>query len=91
MYAASRFLTIGLILFILIPLLLFICEVLLAKRGSKWAIILPVIVLCFAVLLGFYPIIVSGIMAIIYLVVKQLKKTNEKQTSEIDKMNINDL
>ena len=32
MYAASRFLTVGLLLFIFIPVLLFICEVILAKK-----------------------------------------------------------
>ncbi len=91
MYGTSRFLTVGLLLFIFIPVLLFICEVILAKKGSKMAIILPVIVLCFAVILGFYPIIVAAIMAVIYLVVNHLNKMKDNQNSEIDKMNINDL
>ena len=55
------------------------------------AIILPVIVLCFAVILGFYPIIIAAIMAVIYLVVNHLNKMKDNQNSEIDKMNINDL
>ena len=91
METASNFLVIGLLLFIIIPLLLFICEVILAKKGSKLAVILPVIVLCFAVILGYYPIIIAAVMAVIYLAVNHLKKIKDNQNSEIDKMNINDL
>ena len=91
MSGASNFLVITLLFFILVPVLLFICEVILAKKGSKGAVILPVVVACFAIILGYYALIVALVIAAIYLAINHLNKKKQNQNSEIDKMNINDL
>jgi len=78
-------------LFILLPTLLFLLEWYLCKKQSKFAIILPVIVACFFVLLGFLAIGVAGIMFLIYFVMKHTENEYQKKLSEIDKMNIEDL
>lgn len=75
---------------IIIPLILFYIEYRLAKEQSKFAIILPVIVLCFAVIIPFVAL-TSIIMFVIYFVVKYLEKEKQEKLSEIEKMNIQDL
>lgn len=72
------------------PIILFIIEYRLAKKESKFAIILPVIVMCFAVII---PIIaITGIiMFVIYFVVKNGEKERKEKISELEKMNIQDL
>lgn len=74
----------------LIPLALFFVEYKLAKANSKYAIILPVVVLCFAIIIP-PTIITSIIMFVIYFVMKHLEKERQEKLSEIDKMNIQDL
>lgn len=74
----------------IIPLILFFIEYKLAKQQSKLAIILPTVVLCFAVIMPIIAI-TSIIMFVIYIVVKYLEKEKQNKVSEIDKMNIQDL
>lgn len=74
--------------FIIVPTILFIAEYFLAKKSSKFAIVLPIITLFISIFLGVIYILISAIMfAIWYLV----KKSIEKKLSEINKMNIQDL
>ncbi len=80
-----------LVFIITIPTMLFIIEFLLCKKHSKFAVVLPVIVACFAVLFGFLAIMVSAIMFLIYFVFTFSEKEKIKKLSEIDKMNIEDL
>ncbi|PKM49667.1 MAG: hypothetical protein CVV02_15060 [Firmicutes bacterium HGW-Firmicutes-7] len=82
--------SVALMTLMIIPLVLFFVEYLLAKKQSKLAVILPVVVLCFAVLIPFIAI-TSIIMFVIYFVVKYLDKEKQEKLSEIDKMNIQDL
>lgn len=82
--------TIAILVFIGIPLILFYIEYKLAMQGSKLAIILPTIVLCFAVIMPIVAI-TSIVMFVIYFVVKYLEKEKKDKMSEIDKMNIQDL
>ena len=82
--------TIALLVLIGIPLILFYIEYRLAIKGSKLAIILPTIVLCFAVIMPIVAI-TSIVMFVIYFVVKYLEKEKKDKMSEIDKMNIQDL
>lgn len=82
--------TIAILVFIGIPLILFYIEYRLAMQGSKLAIILPTIVLCFAVIMPIVAI-TSIVMFVIYFVVKYLEKEKKDKMSEIDKMNIQDL
>lgn len=74
----------------IIPFVLFFIEYRLAKKQSKLAIILPTVVLCFAVLLPFIAI-PSIVMFVINFVVKYLDKEKQEKLSEIEKMNIQDL
>ncbi|WMJ76075.1 MULTISPECIES: hypothetical protein [unclassified Sedimentibacter] len=80
----------ALIVLLIIPFTLFYVEYRLAKAQSKLAVILPVVVLCFSVIM---PIVaLTGIiMFVIYFVVKYLEKEKKNKLSEIDKMNIQDL
>ncbi len=73
-----------------IPLVLFFVEYMLAKKQSKLAVILPTIVLCFAVILPIVAI-TAIIMFVIYFVVRHLEKEKQEKMSEIEKMNIQDL
>ena len=74
--------------FIIVPIILFGIEYFLSKKSSKFAVILPTIILFISIFLGIVYILVSVIMfAIWYLV----KKSKEKKLSEIIKMNIQDL
>ena len=57
----------------IIPLILFFIEYKLAKQQSKLAIILPTVVLCFAIIMPIIAI-TSIIMFVIYFVVKYLEK-----------------
>jgi hypothetical protein len=74
----------------IIPLILFYIEYMLAKRQSKLAIILPTIVLCFAIIMPIN-VLTSIIMFVIYYVVNYMRKEKSDKMSEIDKMNIQDL
>ena len=76
---------------ILIPALLFVFEFYLCKQKSKIALIFPIIVACFFVLIGFYALIISAIMFGIYFVMKHIDNENQSKQSELDKMNIQDL
>lgn len=82
--------SIPLLFLMVIPLILFYIEYRLAKQGSKLAIILPTIVLCFAVIIPIVAI-TSIVMFVINFVVKYLEKEKKDKMSEIDKMNIQDL
>lgn len=82
--------TIALLVLMVIPLILFYIEYRLAIQGSKLAIILPAIVLCFAVIMPIVAI-TSIVMFVINFVVKYLEKEKKDKISEIDKMNIQDL
>ncbi len=62
-----------------------------SKRNSKIAIILPIIIACFFVILGFYAVIIAAIMYGIYFVVQYVEKDKQSKLSEIEKMNIEDL
>lgn len=78
----------NLIHFIIVPIILFFVEYILAKKASKFAIILPTITLFISIFLGAFYILISAIMFLIWYLVK---KSVEKKLSEIDKMNIQDL
>jgi hypothetical protein len=78
----------NLINFIIIPIILFFVEYILAKKASKFAIILPTMALFISIFLGAFYILISAIMFLIWHLVK---KSAEKKLSEIDKMNIQDL
>lgn len=78
------------LLMIIIPAVLFFVEYKLAKKQSRMAVILPVIVLCFAVIILYFAIY-AVIMFAIYFLVKYLEKERLEKLSEIDKMNIQDL
>lgn len=81
---------IALIVLMIIPLILFLMEYRLAKSQSRMAVILPVVVLWFSVII-LYAAIISAIMFVIYFVVKYLEKEKQKKLSELEKMNIHDL
>ena len=87
----NRIGTVILLMIVLIPVLLFILEFYLCKKDSKWALIIPMVVACFFILLGFYAVIISGTMFGIYFVYRQIEKDKQSKKSEIDKMNIQDL
>ncbi|MDD4047156.1 MAG: hypothetical protein WCR90_05750 [Sedimentibacter sp.] len=74
----------------IIPLILFYIEYRLAKQQSKLAIILPTIVLCFAIIMPIN-VLTSIIMFVINYVVNYMRKEKSDKMSEIDKMNIQDL
>lgn len=79
-----------LIVLMIVPLILFFVEYHLARKQNKVAVILPVVVLCFAVIIP--PVaITSIIMFVIYFVIKHLEKEKQGKLSEIEKMNIQDL
>lgn len=74
-----------------IPIALFVIEALLAIKKSKIAIILPVVVACFSVILGFYALMIAALMLAIYFLIKFIDKEKQARLSEIKKMNIQDL
>lgn len=76
---------------IIIPILLFIFQFYLCKNNSKFALILPTIVACFFIFFGFLALIVSGIMFLIYFIMKHLQKETQVIQSDLEKMNIQDL
>lgn len=76
---------------ILIPVLLFLFEFYLCKKQSKFALVLPIITACFFVVIGFYALIISAIMFVIYFAMKHIEKEQQYKQSELDKMNIQDL
>lgn len=82
--------TLTLAVFMIVPLILFYIEYRLAKIHSRMAIILPVVILCFSVIVPFVAI-TSIIMFVIYFVEKYLEKEKREKLSEIEKMNIQDL
>jgi len=79
-----------LIVLMIIPLILFYIEYKLAKQQSILAVILPTIVLCFAIIIPIFAV-TSIIMFVINYVVKYLEKEKQGKMSEIEKMNIQDL
>jgi len=79
-----------LIVLMIIPLILFFIEYSLAKQQSILAVILPTIVLCFAIIIPIFAV-TSIIMFVINYVVKYLEKEKQGKISEIEKMNIQDL
>lgn len=76
---------------ILIPVLLFLLEFYFCKKQLKFALTLPIITACFFVVFGFYALIISAIMFVIYFVMKHIQKEQQYKQSELDKMNIQDL
>lgn len=76
---------------ILLPTILFVLQFFLCKQNSKVALVLPIIVACFFVVIGFYAVIISAIMFAIYFVIEALEKKKKEEQSELDKMNIQDL
>ncbi|MDF2948067.1 MAG: hypothetical protein K0R07_77 [Sedimentibacter sp.] len=76
--------------FMIVPFILFFIEYRLAKIQSRMAIILPVVILCFAVIVPMVAI-TSIIMFVIYYVVKYLEKEKQEKLTELEKMNIQDL
>lgn len=74
-----------------IPIALFVIEALLSIKKSKIAIILPVVVACFSVILGFYALMIAALMLAIYFLIKFIDKEKQARLSEIQKMNIQDL
>lgn len=87
----NRIGTVILLMIVLIPVLLFVLEFYLCKKNSKWALIIPMVVACFFILLGLYALVISGTMFGIYFVYRQIEKDKQSKKSEIDKMNIQDL
>lgn len=83
--------SISLIWVLFISVLLFALQFLLCKRTSKGAIILPLIVACFFIILGLYALFIAAIMFGIYFVMRYIEKEKERKLSEIEKMNIQDL
>ncbi len=79
------------ILLVMIPLVLLLVEYFLVKRKSVAALILPVVVACFGIVIGVYPLIVAAIMFLIYFVYNKVEKMKQQNNNEIEKMNIQDL
>lgn len=75
----------------IIPIILLIIEVFLAKKDFMGGILLPAAVACTFVSLGFYSLAVAGVMFLIYFVTRYLEKEKYSKLSEIDKMNIKNL
>ncbi len=86
-----RTLTAILAFIIILPAIFFTIQFYLCKKKSNFALIFPVITACFFVILGYYALIMTGIMFLIYFVMKHLDKLKEAKNSEIKKMNIEDL
>ena len=80
--------SINLILVLVISASLFALQFLLCKRNYKGAIVLPIIVACFFIILGLYAIIMAAIMFGIYFVMRYIEKEKQSKLSEIEKMNI---
>ncbi len=76
---------------VLIPIILVSIEFYLCKKSSKMALILPIIVACFFVLLGLYALIMSAILFAIYFIMNHIKKEKLNDSNELNKMNIQDL
>lgn len=80
-----------LIFIIGVPIISFGLEFFFCRINSKVAVILPIVMACFFVVLGFYALIIAAIMFGIYFVMRYLKKEKQVKLSEIEKMNIEDL
>lgn len=83
--------TILMFVLVLVPLLLFVLEFFLCKRHAKAALILPVVVACLVVFVGFYAWMVAAVLIAIYLVMRYIEKERQSKLSEMQKMNIEDL
>ncbi len=79
------------IIFLALPIILFFMQYKLCKKKSKWALILPTIVASFSALVGYYTLILSAVMFLMYFVNEKLEKEKQSIKSEIEKMNIEDL
>ncbi len=83
--------TIVLFAMVVIPIILIFVQWYLCKKSSKLALILPLIVACFTVIVGFLALGLSAVMFLIYFVHNHLEKQKRSRLSEIEKMNIEDL
>ncbi len=79
------------ILLLIVPACLFFLQYRLCKKQSNFALILPIIVACFFVILGFYALIISGIMYGIYFIMKKLEKDKQDKEDDVKRMTIQDL
>lgn len=71
----------------IVPIILLMVEVFLAKKDFMGGILLPSAVACTFVILGFYSLAVAGVMFLIYFVTRYLEKEKYSKLSEIDKIN----
>ncbi len=84
--------TLFIVIFLLIlPIILFYSQYRLCKKKSKFALILPTIVLAFSVIVGYFGIIISITMFLMYFITNYLEKEKQNKKFEMDKMNIEDL
>ena len=79
------------LVFVVIPAALFIAEFFLARKSEKAALILPAATACFAVVLGVYPLVLAAVQLVIYFIMDRRNKKRQKQLSELEKMNLDDL
>lgn len=79
---------------IFIPLILVGLGVLVykcAKSKNIWGLIIPLIVACFALLIGWLPLIGAGILVAVYFITRYNEKLKAEKKNEIDRMNKMDL
>ncbi len=76
---------------LIISIILFAAEFYLCKKKSKAALILPIVIACFFILIGVYALIVAAIMFGIYFIMKHIDAELQKKQSELAKMTIQDL
>ncbi len=83
-----------LIFVIFIPLILVGLGVLVyrcAKSKNIWGLIIPLIVACFALLLGWISLIGAGLLVAVYFITRYNEKLKAEKKNEIDRMNKMDL
>lgn len=76
---------------IVIPVSLFICEFLLCRRESAFALVLPIATASCFIFVGVYAFFIAAIMFGIYFIMKYMRAEKIKNQSELTKMNIQDL
>lgn len=78
-------------IYVMALILLFALEFFLCKVNSTIALVIPIIIACSFVFLGYFPLIVAAIMYTTFFVMRYIEKEKRKKLSELEKMNIKDL
>lgn len=79
------------IVLFIIPIVVLGLQVFFCLKRYKMALIFPIVVACFFILLGYYALILSLLMFAIYFIMQHFEKQKASNLSEITKMNIDDL